>query len=78
MGKRRKGGGKVNRKKPGQGKDVQEKTTQEEKTQERNVQKKKTQEENDTHSKWLNRQPERQDPSNERDIMFWISDLPDS
>ena len=68
----------MNRKKPGQGKDVQEKTTQEEKTQERNVQKKRTQEENDTHSKLLNRQPEQQDPSNERDIMFWISDLPDS
>ena len=63
----------MNRKKPGQGKDVQEK-----KAQERNVQKKRTQEENDTHSKLLNRQPEQQDPSNERDIMFWISDLPDS
>lgn len=68
----------MNRKKPGQGKDVQEKATQEKKTQEKNVQKKRTQEENDTHSKLLNRQPEQQDPSNERDIMFWISDLPDS
>ncbi len=68
----------MNRKKPGQRKNVQEKTTQEEKTQERNGQKKRTQEENDAHSKLLKRQPEEQDPSNERDIMFWISDLPDS